>query len=116
MPLALEPDWQVPAVSQYCGKAQVTVAKLSGDPPTRFTQVPTLPGTLHPCQVPRQALLQQTVSTQKPLPQSAPVEHPVAPIGFLFDMQIPLAQYWLTPSQGAVALWSGNPAGNAVQV
>ena len=98
IPLALSPDWQVPAASQYCGKAQVTVARLSADPAGRFTHKPSLPVTLHAWQVPRQALLQHVPSTQKELPQSAGIEQ-VWPLGFLFIRQDPEAQYWLLASQ-----------------
>jgi hypothetical protein len=105
IPLALSPDWQVPAASQYCGNAQVTVAALSGLPAGRFTQLPALPVTLQAWQVPRQALLQQVPSTQKVLPQSLETEH-APPLGFLFIWHEPLTQYWLVASQVTVALWS----------
>jgi hypothetical protein len=71
----------------------MTVALLSTEPAGKFTQLPALPTTLQDWQVPWHELLQQTVSTQKPLPQSlAPFGHSW-PLGFLFDWQMPLAQY-----------------------
>jgi hypothetical protein len=88
----------------------MTVALLSTEPAGKFTQLPALPTTLQDWQVPWHELLQQTVSTQKPLPQSlAPFGHSW-PLGFLFDWQMPLAQYWFEASQVVVALWSCKPA------
>src|SRR5688572_16605632 len=58
-PLGVEPDWQLPAASQYCVPAQVVVAIGSCEPAATLTQLPSLPATLHAWQVPRQVLLQQ---------------------------------------------------------
>jgi hypothetical protein len=84
-PLALRPDWQVPAASQYWGRGQ---AGASGVPGTTFTQLPSLPGTLQLWQVPVQALLQQRPSTQRLLPHSLAAPQ-VPPFGFLFMAQAP---------------------------
>src|SRR4029077_14465183 len=72
IPLTLSPDWQAPVPSQDCVPLQAdSVAFGSGAPAFRLTQLPSLPGTLHPWQRPVQALLQQKPSTQRPDPQSA---------------------------------------------
>jgi hypothetical protein len=115
-PLAFLPVWQVPAASQYCAPLQSTVAFRSCDPAATFTQLPSLCETAHDWQVPRQALLQQKVSTQKLLPQSVLVVQ-LWPFGFLFVAQVPAPlQYWDVPSQGVVALWSGSPMAIGVQL
>ena len=74
-------------------------------PALEFTQVPSLPETAHDWHVPRQVLLQQTPSTQKPLPQSLlPFGH-AWPFGFLSIAQVPdPLQYFVGPSHVVVAL------------
>src|SRR6185436_18752914 len=104
-PLAFLPDWHVPAASQYCAPSHITVATLSCEPAAKLMHTPSLPATLQPWHVPRHALLQQTESTQKPLPQSAvPLGHAL-PFGFLFMRHEPEPlQYWSPVSHGVVAL------------
>jgi hypothetical protein len=115
-PFDFSPDWQMPAASQYCVPAQVTVAIMSCEPAATLLQLPSLPGTLHAWQVPRQVLLQQYPSTQKFEPQSAAAAH-VPPFGFLFIPQVPEpVQNCIAPSHSVVALRSGRPAGIARQV
>src|SRR5262249_28789525 len=109
-PLAFLPDWHVPAASQYCAPAQGTVAVMSCEPACRFTQVPSLPATLHAWQVLVHALLQQMPSTQRLLPHSLAAAH-VLPFDFLCIPHVALpVQYWSWLSQGVVALWSTEPA------
>jgi hypothetical protein len=109
-PLGFSPLWQVPAASQYCAPAQGVVAIVSCAPGDRLTQLPTLPGTAHPWQVPAQALLQQMPSAQKFDPHWAAIWHG-NPFGSLFMAQAlaPL-QYSISPSQGFVALRSCCPS------
>jgi hypothetical protein len=83
-PFAFRPDWQVPLPSQYWVPVQVGDEFGSWAPASTLTQLPSLPGTLQPWQVPTHVLLQQMPSTQNPEPQSAlPFGH-MAPFGFLF--------------------------------
>jgi hypothetical protein len=68
-------------------------------------------------QVPRQALLQQVPSMQKPEPHSDAIVQ-VPPFGFLFVAQVvpePL-QYCIGWSQGVAALKSCWPAASTVQL
>jgi hypothetical protein len=99
------PDWQTPVPSQYMpAPVQGVVALVSADPAGEKTQVPSLPTTPHDWHDPRQAVAQQTLSMQKPLPQSDAVwQRP--PFGFLFVAHVPEPlQYCIGPSQGVVAL------------
>jgi hypothetical protein len=115
-PFGFNPDWQVPAASQYCTPPHVVVAMVSCDPAATFTQLPNLPATLQAWHVPRHVLLQQVPSTQKFEPHSVAAAQ-VPPFGFLFVPQVPEpVQYWLAASHKVVALRSGNPAGMARQV
>jgi hypothetical protein len=73
---------QAPAPSQEPSLPQVVAALASHSirgsvPGSAAMHVPTLPDCAHVWQVPPQALLQQTPSTQKPLPHSAVVTQAV---------------------------------------
>jgi hypothetical protein len=63
---------QVPSRPQVTGSSATHCPGLRGNSPAGTgLQVPLLLATLHAWQVPLQALLQQTSSTQKPLPHSS---------------------------------------------
>jgi hypothetical protein len=56
-----------------------------------FEHNPTVPGRLQARQVPLQAALQQTPSTQKPLPQEAPAVH-ICPFARPVHWWVPVSQ------------------------
>ena len=86
-------------------------------PALELTQVPSLPVTAHDWHVPRQVLLQQMPSTQKPLPQSLFPFGQACPFGFLSVEHVPdPLQYFIGPSHVMVALWSCCPTGITEQL
>ncbi len=88
----------------------VLAHSLSGSVPAGMAaQVPSAPAALHCSQVPVQAVLQQTPSTQKPLEQVAPAAQ-VDPCG---QAQTPLLHEPLVQSPFAAQAWPEEHDGQA---